>query len=148
MDGALSRLAGDDQVVADYLRDEVLAQLEPDHVEFLLRTSILGTLCGPLCDAVLGHGGSAGILGTLAHSNVLLVSLDRGGTSYRYHPLFREMLHSELRRLDPGCEPELHARASAWHQAHGDLDAAIHHAVAAGDPEHSGELCGATQAHT
>jgi LuxR family transcriptional regulator, maltose regulon positive regulatory protein len=140
VDGALSRLAGDDQVVADYLRDEVLAQLEPDHVEFLLRTSILGTLCGPVCDAVLGHRGSAGILGTLAHSNVLLVCLDRGGTSYRYHPLFREMLHSELRRLDPGCEPGLHARASAWHQAHGDLDAAIHHAVAAGDPQHSGEL--------
>ena len=68
------------------------------------------------------------------------MSLDRGGTSYRYHPLFREMLHSELRRLDPGREPELHARASAWHEEHGDLDSAIHHAVAAGNPEHSGEL--------
>ena len=50
------------------------------------------------------------------------------------------MLHSELRRLDPGREPELHARASAWHEEHGDLDSAIHHAVAAGNPEHSGDL--------
>ncbi len=140
VDVALSRFAGDDQVVADYLRDELMARLEPDHVDFLLRTSILDTLSGPLCDAVLGHGGSARILGTLARSNVLLVSLDRGGTSYRYHPLFREMLHSELRRLDPGREPELHARASAWHEEHGDLDSAIHHAVAAGNPEQSGEL--------
>ena len=140
VDAALSRFAGDDQVVADYLRDELMARLEPDHVAFLLHTSILNTLSGPLCDAVLGHAGSARILGTLARSNVLLVSLDRGGTSYRYHPLFREMLHSELRRLDPGREPDLHARASAWHEEHGDLDSAIHHAVAAGNPEHSGEL--------
>ena len=140
MDAALSRFAGDDQVVADYLRDELMARLEPDHVDFLLRTSILDTLSGPLCDAVLGHGRSGRILGTLARSNVLLVSLDRGGTSYRYHQLFREMLHSELLRLDPGREPELHARASAWHEEHGDLDSAIHHAVAAGNPEHSGEL--------
>ena len=47
VDGALARFAGDDQVVADYLRDELLAQLEPDQVTFLLRTSILGTLSGP-----------------------------------------------------------------------------------------------------
>ena len=140
VDAALLRFGGDDQVVAEYLRDELMARLEPDHVDFLLRTSILDTLSGPLCDAVRGHGGSGRILGTLARSNVLLVSLDRGGTSYRYHPLFREMLHSELRRVDPEWEPELHARASAWHEEHGDLDSAIRHAVAAGSPEHSGEL--------
>ena len=140
VDVALSRFAGDDQVVADYLRDELMARLDPDQVDFLLRTSILETLSGPLCDAVLGHGGSGRILATLARSNVLLVSLDRGGTTYRYHPLFREMLHSELRRLEPLREPELHARASAWHEEHGDVDSAIHHAVAAGDPEHCGEL--------
>jgi LuxR family maltose regulon positive regulatory protein len=140
VDLALSRFAGDDEVVADYLRDELLARLEPDQVDFLIRTSILGTLSGSLCDAVLDAGGSARTLGTLARSNVLLVSLDRGRTRYRYHPLFREMLHSELRRLDPRREPELHARACAWHEKHGDLDSAIHHAVAAGDPEHSGEL--------
>jgi LuxR family maltose regulon positive regulatory protein len=140
VDAALSRFAGDDQVVADYLRDELMAKLEPDLVDFLHRTSILETLSGPLCDAVLGHGGSGRILGTLARSNVLLVSLDRGGTSYRYHPLFREMLHSELRRLEPRREPELHALASTWYHEHGDLDSAIHHAVAARDPEHCGRL--------
>ena len=140
LDVALSRFAGDDQVVADYLRDELMARLEPAQVDFLLRTSILDTLSGPLCDAVLGQGGSGRILGTLARSNTLLVSLDRGGTTYRHHPLFREMLHSELRRLEPLLEPELHARASAWHEEHGDVDSAIHHAVAAGDPEQCGQL--------
>jgi LuxR family maltose regulon positive regulatory protein len=140
VDDALSRFAGDDQVVADYLRDALLAQLEPDQLTFLLRTSILGTLSGSLCDAVLDDGGSARMLGELAHSNVLLVSLDRGGTAYRHHALFGEMLRAELRRLDPRREPQLHARASAWYEAHGDIDSSIRHAVAAGDPKQSGEL--------
>ena len=140
VDDALARFAGDDQVVADYLRDALLAQLEPDQLTFLLRTSILGTLTGSLCDAVLDDGGSARMLGELARSNVLLVSLDRGGTAYRHHALFGEMLRAELRRLDPWREPLLHARASAWYEEHGDIDSAIHHAVATGDPDQSGEL--------
>lgn len=140
VDGALARFAGDDLVVADYLRDELLAQLEPDQLTFLLRTSVLGTLSGSLCDAVLDAGGSATMLGTLGRANALLVSLDRGGFTYRHHPLFGEMLRSELRRVDPGREPQLHARASAWYEEHGDVDSAIQHAIAAGDPEQSGEL--------
>ena len=140
VDGALSRFAGDDQVVADYLRDELLAQLEPDQLTFLLRTSVLGTLSGSLCDAVLDEAGSARTLGELARSNVLLVSLDRGGTEYRHHPLFGQMLRAELRRLDPQHEPELHARASAWFEERGDIDSAIQHALSAGDNERSGAL--------
>jgi LuxR family maltose regulon positive regulatory protein len=140
VDGALSRFAGDDQMVADYLRDELLAQLEPDQLTFLLRTSVLGTLSGSLCDAVLDDTGSARTLGELAHSNVLLVSLDRGGTAYRHHPLFGQMLRAELRRLDPRQEPQLHARASVWFEEQGDTDSAIKHALAAGDKERSGAL--------
>ena len=58
VDLALARFAGDDQVVADYLRDELMARLEPDHVDFLLSTSILDKLSGSLCDAVRDEGGS------------------------------------------------------------------------------------------
>lgn len=137
---ALSAFAGDDQVVADYLRDEVLGRLAPDHVTFLIHSSVLGTLSGPLCDAVLGRTGSGETLAKLARANVLLVSLNRAGTSYRFHTLFAEMLRAELRRLEPEHEPALHARASAWHAERGDVDSAIHHAVAAGDPDQSGAL--------
>jgi LuxR family transcriptional regulator, maltose regulon positive regulatory protein len=140
VDAALSSFAGDDQVVADYLRDEVLARLAPEHVTFLMHSSVLGTLSGSLCDAVLGRTGSGEMLAKLARANVLLVSLNRAGTSYRYHTLFAEMLRAELRRLEPERESALHARASAWHAERGDVDSAIHHAVAAGDPEQSGAL--------
>jgi ATP-dependent transcriptional regulator len=55
--GFIAGFAGDDRYVVDYLAEEVL-QRQPDRVQaFLLQTSILGRLSGPLCDAVTGQGG-------------------------------------------------------------------------------------------
>jgi LuxR family transcriptional regulator, maltose regulon positive regulatory protein len=129
---AVNRFAGDDRVVADYLRDELLAPLSGSDAEFLVRTAVLETLSGPACDAVLGTGGSGTTLARLARSNVLLVSLDRSGAAYRHHRLFADMLRSELRRTDPSAELDLHRRASSWYAARGEIRSAIHHAVAAG----------------
>src|SRR4051812_31834326 len=130
---ALARFAGDDRFVADYLRDELLAGLSRDRLSFLTRTSVLGDLSGPLCDAVLARAGSGGELRDLARSNVMLVPLDRVDGRYRYHGLFAEMLRAELRRTEPEYEAEAHRRASAWHAERGDVERAIHHATAAGD---------------
>jgi LuxR family transcriptional regulator, maltose regulon positive regulatory protein len=137
---ALARFAGDDRFVAEYLRDELLAELPGDRLRFLRRTSVLEDLSGPLCDAVLARPGSGGTLRDLARSNLLLVPLDRADGRYRYHGLFAEMLRSELRRLEPEYEAEAHRRASAWHAARGDLERAIHHATAADDVGGAGEL--------
>lgn len=49
--------AGTNRFVVDYLVDEVLARQPPHLQTFLLHTSILQRLCGPLCDAVLGGDG-------------------------------------------------------------------------------------------
>jgi LuxR family transcriptional regulator, maltose regulon positive regulatory protein len=125
--------AGDDRFVADYFGDELMADLPREHFSFLIRTSVLADLSGPLCDAVLGRLGSAATLRELSRSNLMVVPLDRGDTRYRYHTLFAEWLQAELRRLEPEQEPELHRRASEWHARNGDVDRAIHHAIAAGD---------------
>jgi LuxR family transcriptional regulator, maltose regulon positive regulatory protein len=138
--GALARFAGDDRVVADYMRDELLAGLPGDLLSFLTRTSVLGDLSGPLCDAALGRLGSGGTLREMSRSNVMLVPLDRADGRYRYHGLFAEMLRAELRRLEPECEAEVHRRASAWHAGRGEVERAIHHATAAGDVRSAGEL--------
>jgi LuxR family maltose regulon positive regulatory protein len=134
------RFGGEDRLVADYLRDEVLAGLSADQLDFVLGTSVLHTLTGPACDAVLRRTGSAGMLSGLAQSSVLLVSLDRTDQRYRYHRLLAEMLRAELRRREPELEPELHRRASAFHRDAGDQDQAVHHAICAGDVEHAGQL--------
>ena len=137
---ALAHFAGDDRLVADYLRDELLAEQPGDRVSFLTRTSVLGDLSGPLCDAVLGGPGSGGTLRELARSNLLLVPLDRADARYRYHGLFAQMLQAELHRLEPEYEGELHRRASEWHAGRGEIDRAIHHAIAAEDVGCAGDL--------
>ena len=137
---APSRFGGEDRLVADYLRDEVLGDLSAERFEFVLQTSVLDTLTGELCDAVLQRPGSAATLSALARSNFLLVSLDRTDHRYRYHRLLAEMLRAELRRGEPELELELHRRASAWYGRAGDADRALHHAICAGDLEAAGNL--------
>ena len=66
--------------------------------------------------------------------------LDSRGEWYRYHPLFRQMLHAELRQDSPELIPELHTRASMCFEAAGDLEAAIDHAHLAGDADRFARL--------
>lgn len=137
---AVAGFGGHDRLISEYLRHELLSALSPEHARFLVRTSIVETLSGPLCDAILGRPGSAGTLAELAGVDVLLVHVDRGGERYRHHRLVADMLRAELRRTEPERMPSLHARASAWHAGHGDAEPAIRHAVAAGDATGAGPL--------
>jgi LuxR family maltose regulon positive regulatory protein len=137
---AIERFAGDDRLVADYLRDEFLSRQRADDLDFLTATSVLDRLTGPLCDAVLEREGSGETLRRLSRSNLLLVPLDRTDEQFRYHALLREMLESELHRLGNGRESGLHARASRWYAEQGDFDHAIPHAISAGDVHEAGWL--------
>lgn len=138
--GALSRFAGDDRVVVDYLREEFLLPVSRRRLEFLERASVLERMSGESCDAVLDRDDSATVLRDLARSNMLLHPLDRNDAWYRFHPLLRDMLRSQLRRDDPGAEQGLHLRASEWWAERGDWDQAIHHAVEATASQRAGEL--------
>jgi LuxR family transcriptional regulator, maltose regulon positive regulatory protein len=143
---ALGRFGGDDPLISDYIRDEVLSHLAPDAVAFLTRTSVLDRLSGPVCDAVVERRGSARLLSELGRANLLLVPLDRKGEEYRCHGLLSGALRMELRRLEPYREPDLHRRASEWCAAHGDGERAIEHAIAGGDAVRAGDLLWANAA--
>ena len=136
----VKQFAGSDHLIADYFRDEFLAELSPELTRFVNRTSVLDELSGPMCDAVLRKTGSADTLAGLARRNLMLTALDHSHDRFRWHGLFRTMLRAELRRKEPGVEHRLHARASTWLGRHGDLDGAIGHAVAAGDVARTGDL--------
>jgi LuxR family maltose regulon positive regulatory protein len=127
---AVARFGGDDRVVADYLRGELLAELSPERVSFLTGTSILTTLAGPVCDAVLERDDSGRILFELGRSPAPLRSTDRAEEHFRLHPLMVDMLRAELHRADSSLERELHRRASCFFEEDGDLPAAIDHAIA------------------
>jgi LuxR family transcriptional regulator, maltose regulon positive regulatory protein len=138
--GFIQAFAGDDRHIVDYLGAEVLAGQEQDVQAFLLQTSILDRLCGPLCDTVTEGSGSAGMLERIERSNLFVRSLDAKREWYRYHRLFSELLHHELRRRSPDLVPTLHRRASAWHRRHGSVREAIGHAIAGGDDAEAAEL--------
>ena len=132
--------SGDDRLVEDYIRSELLAHLSRSQGSFLVRTSILDRMSGPLCDAVTGGKRSARMLEELERHNLLVVPLDRRGEWYRYHHLLRQMLQVDLRRSDPELVRELHSRAADWYEANGMAETAVHHADAAGDTERLARL--------
>ena len=132
--------AGDDRQIVDYLLAEVLDGLPAEIRAFLLRTSVLDRLSGPLCDAVTGGKGAQRILEEMERSNLFLVRLDTRRRWYRYHHLFGDLLRHELDRAEPGLAAVLDRRAWAWHQAHGNLAEAIGHAISAGDLDEAREL--------
>jgi LuxR family maltose regulon positive regulatory protein len=138
--GFIAGFAGDDRYVVDYLAEEVL-QRQSDRVQaFLLQTSILSRLSGPLCDAVTGQGGGKAMLEALDRGNLFLVPLDDRRRWYRYHHLFADVLQARLLDEQPGQVPDLHRRASVWYEQNGEPSVAIAHALAAGDFERAADL--------
>ena len=136
----VDRVTGAHRYIVDYLVDEVLSRQPEDDRLFLLRTSILSQLVGPLCDAVTGRSDSAEVLARIEHANLLVTPLDEERRWYRYHHLFAECLRSRLEAEEPGSIPELHRRASQWHEQQGLIDKAIGHALSAQDFEAAARL--------
>ena len=136
--------AGDDRHIVDYLSAEVLANQPSELRAFLLRTSILDRLSGPLCDRVLQTSASVTTLERIERANLFLVPLDNSRTWYRYHHLFAELLHSELMRTEPDLLPTLHRRAAEWFLIHDCLDEAVHHRMLEGDVCRAKELIAAS----
>jgi LuxR family maltose regulon positive regulatory protein len=138
----ITSFAGSNSFVADYLMEEVLRSQPKDLVRFLLCTSVLDRLCGPLCDAVADAPAGSGQM-TLEHLervNLFLVPLDSERRWYRYHRLFADLLRQRLRRSGEESLAELHLRASRWHEDKGQEVEAFRHAAAAGDLDLAGRL--------
>jgi LuxR family maltose regulon positive regulatory protein len=132
-DGPMQAVGGDDLYVAQYLHQAVLDRLSESKQSFLIRTSILDRLSGPLCDAVLETTGSGRLLEGLERSSLLIVRLDRTREWHRYHQMFQDMLQAELRLREPEAIAGLHERAADWFESNGHLEHSIRHAQIAGD---------------
>lgn len=136
----VARFGASHRFVLDYIVEEVLAGLPGETQEFLLRTSILERLTGPLCDTVAGVRDSQAQLEELERANLLIVPLDDERRWYRYHALFAEVLRTRLGILHAEEVAGLHAAASAWYEEHGDDEEAIRHAMRSGDLERTSRV--------
>ena len=134
----VSGFEANDRNVMDYLMDEVLSRQTTEIQEFLLKTSMLDRLCGPLCEVVtrLGDGVYDGLayLEWLEQANLFIVPLDSQRQWYRYHHLFQLLLQNRLQRQYSEEEiADLHRRASAWYAENGFVEDSVVHALTAGD---------------
>jgi len=138
--GFIADFAGDDRYIVDYLVEEVWHR-QPDDVRiFLLRTSILARMTGPLCDAVTGQEGGRATLEALDRRNLFLIPLDDRRRWYRYHHLFADVLQARLLDEQPALVPELHRRATEWFAQEGEHAEAIRHALAGKDFPRAADL--------
>ena len=135
-------VTGADRYLADYFRSEYLTRLAPERRTFLRRTSVLETMTGPLCDAVLERKGSGLELASLEQANLFVVPLDRHRGAYRYHHLFRELLQQELQEHEPELVPVLNQRAADWFEAKGDPESTLGYSHAAGNEESAARILG------
>lgn len=140
----ISSFTGSHHFVLDYLVEEVLQQQTERVQTFLLRTSILDRMCGPLCDALLPPSDSGQeTLERLEHANLFIVPLDHERRWYRYHHLFAELLRQRLHQtsaLSAEDKASNHIRASEWYEKNDLMLEAFHHAAAANDVERAARL--------
>ena len=140
LEAFISRFAGDDRYVVDYLVEEVLRR-QPEAVRsFLLRTSILTRMNASLVNAVTGGDDGKATLELLDRANLFVIPLDDRRDWFRYHHLFAEVLQAHLRDEQPDVDLALHARASDWYEQHGERAEAISHALSAGSFDRAADL--------
>ena len=128
---------GDAYYLVDFLGQEVLNRQSEDVRQFLLRSSILNVLSGPLCEAVTTLEAAPGygtrMLAQLEHLNLFITPLDPQHEWFRFHNLFAEFLRHELAQSHAAELSLLHKRAATWFEQHGNLDEAFKHGLATGD---------------
>jgi LuxR family maltose regulon positive regulatory protein len=133
--GLIRAFAGHNQYVVDYLVEEVLQRQSERVRSFLLQTSILNWLSGPLCNAVTGQEEGKALLEALERGNLFVYPQDDKRQWFRYHHLFADVLRAHLLEEQPDQIPTLHRRASEWYEHHGLEIEAFQHAAAANDVE-------------
>jgi LuxR family maltose regulon positive regulatory protein len=131
--GFTAAFTGSHRFVLDFLAEEVLEHQSEKVRDFLLETSVLERLSGPLCDAVTGRPGSQALLEQAERAGLFVVPLDEVRGWWRYHHLFADLLRARLQTEHPHRAAQLHQNAAAWYDEHEMADDAIRHAVAAGE---------------
>jgi LuxR family maltose regulon positive regulatory protein len=136
----VASFGGSHSHVLAYFGREVLER-QPEAVQsFLLQTSVLDRLCGPLCDAITGQTNGQAMLEQLKQENLFLIPLDDERRWFRYHHLFADLLRHRLNQERGQQSAELHRRAARWLEQEGWIEEAVQHLLAASEPGEAGRV--------
>ncbi|SCL68272.1 LuxR family transcriptional regulator, maltose regulon positive regulatory protein [Micromonospora citrea] len=134
------QFGGDQPDVAGYLREEVLAGLDPESRDVLRRSAVADAVCAGLVDALTGRADGEQALAGLAGDGGLLRRDEGRPPWYRCQPLLAELLRAELGRLPADELRDLHLRAAGWYAGNGRPADGLRHALAGGDWDRATEL--------
>jgi LuxR family transcriptional regulator, maltose regulon positive regulatory protein len=134
VDALIDGFAGTDQLVAEYLTEEVLDDIEPEVRRFLLHTSVLESLETELCDAVTGDGDADRMLDLLTRRSLFLIRPESPGEPPRYHHLFADLLRYRLDVAEPDATRRLRLVAARWLLSHDRVTEGIEQLLAARAP--------------
>ena len=119
----------------NYFAEELFEGLPPALLQLCTELSILPVMEREIAQAITGRSDIGRLLEEAADRGLFLCrAAGRARTGYRFHPLFRGVLHDLLHEGDAGCAAVLHRRAAEYQLAHGAPDKALSHAEAGGDP--------------
>ncbi|WP_328402736.1 protein kinase domain-containing protein [Nocardia sp. NBC_00403] len=136
----LDGISGQHYAIGEYLMENVVADLDPPVLDFLMRTAVTATICGDLAEALAEVSSGQQMLEDLYKQDLFLRSVDDELRWFRYHGLFADYLRRRLIRQHPGLLEQLHATAAIWFAEHDMLTEAVDHALAADAPERAMSL--------
>jgi ATP/maltotriose-dependent transcriptional regulator MalT len=136
----MSGLSGANDVIGEFLAENVLDTLEPEMAEFIVATSVTERTCGDLACVLAKTARGQAMLEEVKRRGLFLQQVDGDPGWFRYHQMFAEFLRRRLERDRPEEIGPLHSCASSWLAEHGYLSEAVDHALAAGDPERAVQL--------
>jgi serine/threonine-protein kinase PknK len=138
--GLVDRLVGTNDVVEEFLAENVLDTLDAETAEFMLVTSITDRICGALASALTGVPRGQAMLEDVEKRGLFLHRTDDDPQWFRYHQMFAEFLRRRLERDRAERIEELHRAAATWFAEHALLSEAVDHALAAGDPTYAVDI--------
>ena len=116
----------------EYLASEVLSRQPPDIRHFLRTSAVLREMSPRLCREVLQIGNPRALFAELERRNLFVTRFGRGAAAtYRYHNLFRDFMHEQMRQHDPARYAKLHLRAAQRFEQDNDVEEAVYHCLAA-----------------
>jgi LuxR family maltose regulon positive regulatory protein len=122
-------LTGSAPPIAEYVRSEILGNCSTRDRRFLERASVLERSAPSLCDEALGVRGSWKTLERLMHAGVLFTDEDASGSWFRFHPLVRDVLATELDDRESDARADIASRAAAWCEGHDEPRSAVAYAM-------------------
>ena len=135
----LASFDGSNAEMGRYLSEQVFSSLPEDIRHFLTESAALPAVSRALIGAVSGQADAVALFNRLGDYALPIAVLDRQGMWIRYHPVFNSFLKEEAERLGIDTKQILR-KAAHWFEAGDDCDAAVRHALLAGDAMLAAEI--------